>query len=169
MGSGFDYSVSSLLCSETHTVCFDDLDCNAIDEFFPSWNFQNPIFRNGRSESWIEFPMLSEERLREMVEREREYLPRDDYLERLRSGDLDMGVRREAVDWILKVCSLILSNGFLRFSQDRFPILFSCFCNSRRKRNENPNYCSAVSSHFDQKFYLLQHPYFISWNLSGYC
>ena len=76
MGSGFDYSVSSFLCSETHTVCFDDLDCNAIDEFFPSWNFQNhyqnPIFRNSRSDSWIEFPMLSEERLREMVEKEGE-------------------------------------------------------------------------------------------------
>ncbi|CBI18712.3 hypothetical protein VitviT2T_010728 [Vitis vinifera] len=124
MGSGFDYSVSSLLCSETHTVCFDDLDCNAIDEFFP-WNFQNhyqnPIFRNSRSESWIECPMLSEERLREMVEREGEYMPRDDYLGRLRSGDLDLGVRREAVDWILKAhachgfgpLSLYLSINFL--------------------------------------------------------
>lgn len=121
MGSGFDYSVSSLLCSETHTVCFDDLDCNAIDEFFPSWNFQNPIFRNGRSESWIDFPMLSEERLREMVKREGEYMPRDDYLERLKTGDLDIGVRREAVDWILKVCSLILSIKWVSFLYLFFP------------------------------------------------
>lgn len=44
----------------------------------------------------------SEETVRAMVEREREHLPREDYLKRLRSGELDLSVRREALDWIWK-------------------------------------------------------------------
>lgn len=45
----------------------------------------------------------SEEAVRTMVERESELLPRSDYLDRLRSGRLDLSVRREALDWISKV------------------------------------------------------------------
>lgn len=44
-----------------------------------------------------------EETIREMIHKERQHSPRDDYLERLRSGDLDLNVRNQALDWIWKV------------------------------------------------------------------
>uniref|UniRef100_A0A1J3ICL6 Cyclin-D2-1 n=1 Tax=Noccaea caerulescens TaxID=107243 RepID=A0A1J3ICL6_NOCCA len=48
---------------------------------------------------------LTEDRIGEMVEREIEFLPGTDYLTRLRSGDLELRVRNQALDWILKVCA----------------------------------------------------------------
>ncbi|KAL0733640.1 hypothetical protein Bca4012_009850 [Brassica carinata] len=48
---------------------------------------------------------LREERIREMLEREVEFLPGPDYLKRLRSGDWQLRVRNQALDWILKVCA----------------------------------------------------------------
>ncbi|KAJ6730293.1 CYCLINS [Salix viminalis] len=47
--------------------------------------------------------MQSDECLVLMVEKECQHLPSGDYLKRLRNGDLDMGARKEAVDWIAKV------------------------------------------------------------------
>ena len=44
-----------------------------------------------------------EDRVKEMADRERKFLPRDDYLKRLRSGDLNMSCRGKAIDWIWKV------------------------------------------------------------------
>ena len=38
-----------------------------------------------------------------LVGREKENLPQDGYLKRLLSGDLDLSVRKEALDWIWKV------------------------------------------------------------------
>ncbi|KAM1620471.1 hypothetical protein ACFXTN_017445 [Malus domestica] len=40
-----------------------------------------------------------------MVKRESEHLPTHDYLRRLRSGELDLSTRREALDWIWKAHS----------------------------------------------------------------
>ncbi|XP_040992612.1 cyclin-D4-2-like isoform X2 [Juglans microcarpa x Juglans regia] len=111
MAESFDCVTSNLLCSENSNTCFDGFDCNATDGIgiSPSRNKQNnhthnqdSIFDIIRSESLVGFPLQSEERVREMVEREREHLPRDDYLKRLRSGDLDLSIRREALDWICK-------------------------------------------------------------------
>ncbi|KAJ0233406.1 Cyclin-D2-1 [Hirschfeldia incana] len=48
---------------------------------------------------------MREERIREMLEREVEFLPGADYLKRLRSGDWELRVRNQALDWILKVCA----------------------------------------------------------------
>ncbi|KAG7571753.1 Cyclin-like [Arabidopsis suecica] len=48
---------------------------------------------------------LSEDRIREMLEREIEFCPGTDYVKRLLSGDLDLSVRNQALDWILKVCA----------------------------------------------------------------
>ncbi|KAJ0260466.1 Cyclin-D2-1 [Hirschfeldia incana] len=46
-----------------------------------------------------------EERIREMLEREVEFSPGDCYLKRLRSGDWELRVRNQALDWILKACA----------------------------------------------------------------
>ncbi|CAH8281541.1 unnamed protein product [Eruca vesicaria subsp. sativa] len=52
------------------------------------------------------FPSEEDEEtiIREMIEKERQHSPRDDYLERLTSGDLDLNVRNQALDWIWKAC-----------------------------------------------------------------
>jgi cyclin D1/2/4 len=42
-----------------------------------------------------------------MVEKECQHLPSGDYLKRLRNGDLGLGARKEAVDWIAKVGSFL--------------------------------------------------------------
>ena len=70
------------------------------------------------------FVAQNEEIVRVMVEKEIEHLPREDYLMRWRSGDLEVSVRREALDWIWKAhayygfgpLSLCLSVNYL----DRF-------------------------------------------------
>ncbi|CAF2276979.1 BnaA04g12940D [Brassica napus] len=46
-----------------------------------------------------------EERIREMLEREVEFSPGDEYLKRLRSGDWELRLRNQALDWILKACA----------------------------------------------------------------
>lgn len=92
--------MANLLCTETHNLCFDDLDSDQTHET----SNQNLGFENDRSEPWIGLPLLSEECFCLMVEKERGHLPRDDYFKRVRSGDMDFGVvRKEAMDWILKV------------------------------------------------------------------
>ncbi|KAJ4878631.1 Cyclin-D4-1 [Raphanus sativus] len=53
--------------------------------------------------SQMGFPSESEEIIREMMEKEKQHLPSDDYIKRLRSGDLDLNVRRrDALNWIWK-------------------------------------------------------------------
>ncbi|PSS21484.1 Cyclin-D2-1 like [Actinidia chinensis var. chinensis] len=97
----FDCSASNLLCTETN-LCFDALDSVTTDDQTHQTNNQNLGFVSDRSEPLIGLPLLSEESFYLMIERERQHLPRDDYLKSLRSGGLDLGVRREALDWIWK-------------------------------------------------------------------
>ncbi|KAJ0236503.1 Cyclin-D4-1 [Hirschfeldia incana] len=55
--------------------------------------------------SQMGFPSESEEIIREMMEKEKQHLPSDDYIKRLRSGGLDLNVRRrDALNWIWKAC-----------------------------------------------------------------
>ncbi|XP_010519253.1 PREDICTED: cyclin-D4-1-like isoform X2 [Tarenaya hassleriana] len=105
----------NLLCTES---AIDDATVDGENDD------KTPVFRRETPNIEMGFPVESEEIIREMMERERDHLPRDDYLRRLRSGDLDLNVRREALDWIWKACghhrfgplSLCLSTNFL----DRF-------------------------------------------------
>ncbi|PQQ10189.1 cyclin-D2-1 [Prunus yedoensis var. nudiflora] len=112
MADSFDCANSNLLCAENSDTCFDDLNSNTIDDLglFPSMSHkidnthnQDPSFNHNRSKSMIDFPLQSEEGVSSMVKRESEHFPRDDYLKRLRNGDLDLSSRREALDWISKV------------------------------------------------------------------
>jgi len=80
----------SLLCTESNV---DDegmiVDETPIEISIPQMGFS-------QSES--------EEIIMEMVEKEKQHLPSDDYIKRLRSGDLDLNVgRRDALNWIWKV------------------------------------------------------------------
>ncbi|OIT03101.1 PREDICTED: cyclin-D4-1-like [Nicotiana attenuata] len=99
----YDCVASNLICTETKSLCFDDLDSLTISQQNIETNSNDLSFNNGfRSEPLIDLPSLSEESFGFMVQREMEFLPKDDYLERLRNGDLDLSVRKEALDWIWK-------------------------------------------------------------------
>lgn len=88
----------SFYCTENTNSCFDEFDnCDATNYEFGS---QNPSVD---CETLMGSALESEERVRALVEKEIEHLPRNDYLKRMRSGDLDLKFRREAVDWIWKV------------------------------------------------------------------
>ncbi|KAK4716854.1 hypothetical protein R3W88_015192 [Solanum pinnatisectum] len=95
-----------LLCTETESFDFDDLDSLTIGQKKNEINNKDLIFgKNGsRSEVLIDLPKISDESFSSMVKREIDFLPKDDYLKSLRSGDLDLSVRREAIDWIWKAC-----------------------------------------------------------------
>ncbi|KAK4261386.1 hypothetical protein QN277_004391 [Acacia crassicarpa] len=96
---------SSVLCSQDSNTCLADFECDATDDFeiSRSSNHQKTGSNWGGFESVLGFPLQSEETLRLLAEKERVYMPREDYLVRLRRGDLDLSVRREALDWIWKV------------------------------------------------------------------
>ncbi|KAL8549218.1 hypothetical protein ACS0TY_008171 [Phlomoides rotata] len=97
----FDRADIDLLCDEDTQsfLCFENGD---VVE-----SFDDPTEKNGNggsdSEPFILFPCPSEEHIGWMVMREKEHLPRDDYLTRLRRGELDLSMRREALDWMIKV------------------------------------------------------------------
>ncbi|RWW77690.1 hypothetical protein BHE74_00014126 [Ensete ventricosum] len=60
-----------------------------------SWDFCGDLL--------VDFLLLSDECIGLLVEKEPEHMPRDDYAERLRSGALDLSIRRDAIDWIWRV------------------------------------------------------------------
>lgn len=110
MAPSFDCAVSSLLCVEDNSV-LDDNDYGDLVSEFEETKFSH---RNHRTHNqnrnfldayWL--PLQTDEFIASMVEREFHHLPSSDYLKRLRNGDLDLGARNEAVDWIQKVGSSV--------------------------------------------------------------
>lgn len=119
MAERFTSPTSNLLCSEDRSTCFhDDGLVGQQDHTNVSSDHHCLSQNNHGSEPFAWFMVQSDETVRVMVEKERGHLPRDDYLKRLRSGELDLSVRREALDWIWKVCLLVFSNGVLFDSLD---------------------------------------------------
>lgn len=112
MAPSFDYAVSSLLCGEDNSI-FDDNDYGVVvEEFEATWHYLGHRSRNqdrgfggggGGGGGNDGVPLQSDECLALMVEKECQYLPGGDYLKKLLSGDLDLGARKQAVDWIGKV------------------------------------------------------------------
>ncbi|CAI9753197.1 unnamed protein product [Fraxinus pennsylvanica] len=127
--NSYERTASDLLCNEeTKNLCFDDDDlADPFNDVSCQTNDNKGMsFFNGGpdSESLVHFPCVSEESIGLMVEREMDHMPRDDYLNRLRTGDLDMSVRREAIDWMCKahahyrfgaLCLCLAINYFDRF------------------------------------------------------
>ncbi|KAF5942666.1 hypothetical protein HYC85_020308 [Camellia sinensis] len=111
MAQSFDYTVSSLLCAEDKdSIFYDEVDFGAVEDFEPTWHHsgnhqisnQNHNF-DGEEDPFTGLPLQSDECLALMVKKEFEHLPNSGYLNRLRNGGLDLGARKEAVDWIGKV------------------------------------------------------------------
>lgn len=100
----FDCDAPNLLCTETNNLDFDGLEFVVTDDLTHQTDNQNLESNNVRSDTLMGlFTFQIEEVVCLMFEREREHLPKDDYLYRLRSGNLDLSVRREALGWIWKV------------------------------------------------------------------
>ncbi|KAK7275825.1 hypothetical protein RIF29_16949 [Crotalaria pallida] len=111
MAPSFD-CLSSLLCAEDNSI-FDDNDfvgggsVETLEEEEVTWyprfhrNLNQGLDFGGNITELLS--LQSEECLNLMVEKESHHLPGSDYLNRLRSGDLDSGARKEAIDWIQKV------------------------------------------------------------------
>ncbi|KAF3678907.1 putative 6-phosphofructokinase 5, chloroplastic-like [Capsicum annuum] len=102
--NSYDFVGVDLLCTEAESCVFDDFDSLDIGEKNDEITSKDLSFiENGSgSDGLIDLPILSEERFSFMVKKEIDFLPKDDYLKRLRSGDLFLSVRKEAVDWIWK-------------------------------------------------------------------
>ena len=106
----------ALLCAEeNYSIYDDDVDYEFAEEekeefestttwHHPNRNLQpNQSFHCQDSSSFSGFPLQSDDCLALMVKRECQHLPSTDYLKRLRNGDINLGARQEAVDWIEKV------------------------------------------------------------------
>lgn len=113
MAPSFDYVVSSLLCAEEDSSVFDDINGSVVDEFEndATWHqgnnrtqYRSRRFDDG-GDMLLSLPLQSDECLALLLEKECHHLPNNDYLKRLRTGDLDLVARQEAVDWIAKVGS----------------------------------------------------------------
>ena len=133
MAPSFDCAVSNLLCAEDNNSIFDDNDHYdaTVEEFEATWHHGNHQICNqngGGDGGWL--PLQSDECLVLMVEKECQHLPNGDYLKRLRNGDLDMGARKEAVEWIAKAGSFLFSLFFhhsLMFKNGDYMGLFIFF------------------------------------------
>ncbi|XP_020590988.1 cyclin-D4-1-like [Phalaenopsis equestris] len=102
MGIKSDCSSSILLCAEEDSsiLSFDEeeeaekhwSDCSVQQK---SCDLYGRFFND--------FPLLSDECLGLLIKREVEHLPREDYAQRLMSGCMNFSIRRDAIDWILKL------------------------------------------------------------------
>lgn len=114
MSPSYDYASSVLLCVEDNSCIlgFDDCDDDGdkVEEhnhvIWPSAEAQRC---NLYGDPLMDLPHKSDDCLTSLLERESELMPREDYAERLRSGALDLSIRRDAVDWIMKVVLLWLT------------------------------------------------------------
>ncbi|XP_042428877.1 cyclin-D4-1-like isoform X2 [Zingiber officinale] len=104
MAPSYDYASSVLLCVEDNSCIlgFDDDGFGAEEDnqIICLSEAQRCRF-NG--DPFIILPPQSDDYLGVLIQRESEYMPREDYGVRLRSEALDSSIRRDAVDWIMKV------------------------------------------------------------------
>ncbi|KAK6150367.1 hypothetical protein DH2020_015299 [Rehmannia glutinosa] len=104
--NSFDCAASDLLCNE-ETKGLGFFDNDFVDQIYQSNGEKGELFscKGSDLEASVYLPCLSEQCIVWMVEREKMHLPRNDYLERLKCGELDVGLRRWALDWMFKVCA----------------------------------------------------------------
>lgn len=119
MAPSFDCVVSSLLCAEENSSVFGDDDDGLVVDY-GVLEYEDRLHQRRHQvgnqtygeEIFTGLLMPSEECLALMIDKEREHLPASDYFKRLKNGDLDLGTRREAVDWIRKVGPLLTRSLF---------------------------------------------------------
>lgn len=132
MAMSYEYAETSLLCAEEDKSIFDDVDTDVdvdvhvddVDLEICNWQqhrdepnlnlssqIQDHKFLSSLSRDFgfgfeqMQLQIRSEECLTSIFDKETQHLPNLGYLKRLRSGDLDLGARKQAIHWIEKVQS----------------------------------------------------------------
>lgn len=108
MSQSFHSAVSSLLCVEDSGSVFSEEVDSVRNEFLGDEVGDNWFLMDHQQilwESLTGLPVHMEDCLVSMIRRESEHMPAGDYLNRLRSGNLDVEARVQALDWIFKVRS----------------------------------------------------------------
>ncbi|XP_043692770.1 cyclin-D4-1-like [Telopea speciosissima] len=85
---------TSLLCAEDYRLIDVDDEVEEECQIDPQQKPQQLFM----GDSCADYAIVSK-----LLEKEREMVPRDDYLARLQSGGLDVSARNDSVDWIYKV------------------------------------------------------------------
>ncbi|XP_039126811.1 cyclin-D4-1-like [Dioscorea cayenensis subsp. rotundata] len=107
MGFSYDSAASILLCAEDNNSVLGFEDEEVDVEVGVEGEVERSELLEERCDFYGDFfkvlPIQSDECLEVLVEKELDHLPRGDYAERLLNGDLDLEIRRNAIDWISKV------------------------------------------------------------------
>jgi cyclin D1/2/4, plant len=112
MVPGYDCAASVLLCAEDNAAVLglDDESSWAAAATPPRDTVVAAAAAGVAVDGFLtEFPLLSDDCVAALVEKEVQHMPAEGYLQKLqrRHGDLDLAaVRKDAVDWIWKVSSL---------------------------------------------------------------
>lgn len=115
MVPGYDCAASVLLCAEDNAaiLCLDEEgeESSWAAAATPPRDTVVAAAATGVAvdANLTEFPLLSDDYVAELVEREVEHMPAEGYPQKLqrRHGDKDLAaVRKDAIDWIWKVSSL---------------------------------------------------------------
>ncbi|KAG6508206.1 cyclin-D4-1-like [Zingiber officinale] len=104
MAPSCDYASSILFCVEDNSCIldFDDEGDDAAEDNQLIWLSETQRC-HFYGDPCINLPPQSDDYLGILIQRESEHMPREDYGVRLRSGALDSSIRRDAIDWIMKV------------------------------------------------------------------
>ncbi|KAK4751810.1 hypothetical protein SAY87_020608 [Trapa incisa] len=120
-----DSAFSGFICLEDNdsVFLFDDKESpRVLDSFDAMWNSQGNSFDDsGEGSEVLPEMVLDVEELTMLLKKESIYMPDGDYGNRFRTGDLDIGARRDAIDWIKKV------HAHFRFGPLSAYISINCF------------------------------------------
>ncbi|PKU70464.1 cyclin-D3-1 isoform X1 [Dendrobium catenatum] len=103
MGLSYQCASSILLCSEDNSSIFGFEE--EEEEVERHWSDCRPLQKNCDfyRDFLMDFPLLSDDCVRLLLQRELEHLPKEDYAKRLMNGSLNVSIRSDAIDWMLKV------------------------------------------------------------------
>lgn len=126
MGVSFDYASSLLRCPEDSNSI---LGLSEEEQDFRGETERRDLCRSFRqrcdfySGQLVDFTLQSEEYIASLIERESHHLPPKDYAEKLLKGKLDLTIRSDSIDWILKVGQEV--HDWIDVKSDRMPFLMS--------------------------------------------
>lgn len=105
MAPSFD-CFANLLCTEDISIFEENEFGDSLEMLEEPWNVEYEPNLNQTQEFDDPIgllPLLSDESLKVMIEKECHHLPASDYVNRLKIGVLDLEGRMDAIDWIQKV------------------------------------------------------------------
>ncbi|XP_020580898.1 cyclin-D3-1 [Phalaenopsis equestris] len=103
MGLSYQCASSILLCSEDNSSIFGfDDEEEEVERHWSDSQLQQKscdLYRD----FLMGFPLPSDECVLLLLQRQLEHQPKEDYAQKLKNGSLDVSIRSDAIDWMLKV------------------------------------------------------------------